>query len=56
VDESGNPIGVFGRIGARALTLEEQRRLYLRNGRVWTVSDDPADYPSPRPAGPPQRR
>jgi hypothetical protein len=43
VDESGNPIAVFGRIGARALTLEEQRQLYFRNGQVWRVSDDPAD-------------
>jgi hypothetical protein len=43
VDESGNQIAVFGRIGARALTLEEQRRLYLRNGAVWRVSDNPDD-------------
>jgi len=56
VDESGNPIGVFGRVGARALSLEEQRRLYLRNGHVWTVSDDPADYPSPKPASRKQER
>jgi hypothetical protein len=44
VDESGNQIGVFGRVGARPLSLEEQRRMYLRNGRVWTVTDDPRDY------------
>ena len=43
VDESGNPIAVFGRIGARALTREEQRRMYFRNGGVWRVSDDPRD-------------
>jgi hypothetical protein len=43
VDESGNQIAVFGRIGARPFTLAEQQRLYLRNGRVWRVSDDPAD-------------
>ena len=51
VDESGNQIGVFGRIGARPLNAAEQQRLYLRNGRVWTVSDDPFDrsvYPPPR--------
>jgi hypothetical protein len=41
VDESGNQIGVFGRVGARPFTLEEQRRLFLRDGRVWKVSDDP---------------
>jgi hypothetical protein len=47
VDESGNQIGVFGRIGARPLNAEEQQRLYLRNGRLWTVSDDPRDYGPP---------
>ena len=41
VDESGNQISVFGRRGARPLTLEEMRRLYLRDGRVWTVTDTP---------------
>ena len=41
VDESGNQIGVFGRIGARPLNLEEQRRLYLHDGQVWKVSDGP---------------
>jgi hypothetical protein len=39
VDESGNQIAVFGRRGARPFTLEEMRRLYLREDRVWTVSD-----------------
>jgi hypothetical protein len=43
VDESGNQIGVFGRVGARPLNADEQRRLYLRGGQVWHVSDDPAD-------------
>jgi hypothetical protein len=43
VDESGNPMGVFGRIGARPLSLAEQRRLFLRNGQVWRVTDDPTD-------------
>src|SRR5206468_10584750 len=41
VDECGNQIGVFGRVGARPMTAAEQRKLYLRNGRVWKVSDDP---------------
>ncbi len=44
IDESGNQVGVFGRIGARPLNLSEQQRLYLRNGKLWTVSDDPVDY------------
>jgi hypothetical protein len=43
VDESGNQIGVFGRIGARPLNLQEQHRMYYRNGEVWRVSDDPSD-------------
>ena len=43
VDESGNQIGVFGRVGARPLNAEEQRKMYLHNGRLWTVSDDPLD-------------
>ena len=41
VDESGNQIAVFGRVGARPLSLEDQRRMYLRNGQVWAVSDSP---------------
>ncbi|HUY36953.1 MAG TPA: hypothetical protein VMV69_29815 [Pirellulales bacterium] len=40
-DESGNQIGVFGRLGARPLNFEEQRRFYLRDEQVWQVSDDP---------------
>jgi hypothetical protein len=43
VDESGNQIGVFGRVGARPLNGEEQRKMYLRNGVPWFVSDDPKD-------------
>jgi hypothetical protein len=43
VDESGNQIGVFGRDGARPLNLEDQRKLFLRSGEVWKVSDDPND-------------
>ena len=37
VDEAGNQLSVFGRVGARPLTLAEQQKLYLRNGRPWTV-------------------
>jgi hypothetical protein len=50
VDESGNQIGVFGRVGARPLNLAEQHKLYLRNGKLWTVTDDPKDprYVRPR--------
>jgi hypothetical protein len=43
VDESGNQLAVFGRRGARPLSLAEMRGLYLRNGQLYTVSDDPAE-------------
>jgi hypothetical protein len=41
---------VFGRVGARPLNLEEQHKMYLHNGAVWKVSDDPQDpvYSKPR--------
>jgi hypothetical protein len=56
VDESGNQIAVFGRVGARPLKLEEQQKLYLRGGKVWDVSDEPNDtkryhYIDPRNQG-----
>jgi len=43
VDESGNQLSVFGRIGARPFNLEEQRRLYMHNGQVWKITSDPKD-------------
>ena len=49
VDESGHQIAVFGRVGARPLSLEEQRKMYVRGGAVWKVTDEPADYPVPVP-------
>ena len=53
VDESGNQISVFGRVGARPLNLEEQQRMYLHDGQLWKVTDNPADYP--RSAARPER-
>jgi hypothetical protein len=41
VDESGNQLAVFGRRGARPFNREEMERMYLRNGGVFTVTDDP---------------
>jgi hypothetical protein len=41
VDESGNQLAVFGRRGARPFNREEAQRLYLRNGKLYTVSDAP---------------
>jgi hypothetical protein len=43
VDEAGNQIGVFGRVGARPLNGAEQRRFYLKNGLPWFTTDDPKD-------------
>jgi hypothetical protein len=47
VDESGNQIAVFGRVGAGPLTGPEQQRLYLKNGEVWRVEDLEPDYSIP---------
>jgi hypothetical protein len=41
VDESGNQIAVFGRRGSRPFNKEELQRLYLRGGKLYTVSDSP---------------
>ncbi|MGH8007773.1 MAG: LVIVD repeat-containing protein, partial [Candidatus Binatia bacterium] len=45
VDESGNQVSVFNRIGARPLTLPEMQRLYLRGGQVYQVDDVPPGSP-----------
>jgi len=45
VDETGNQIAVFGRIGARPLSHEEVRNLYMRDGKLYLVSDKPATEP-----------
>jgi len=41
VDESGNQLAVFGRRGARPFNLEEMQRLYLRDDKLYTVTDNP---------------
>jgi hypothetical protein len=42
VDETGGQIAVFGRIGSRPFTLEEQQKLYLdAEGKPWFVTDSP---------------
>jgi len=45
VDESGNQVSIFNRIGARPMTAEETQRLYLRDGKLYTVSDTPETKP-----------
>ena len=46
VDESGNQLAVFGRRGARPFNLEEMQRLYMRDDKVYTVTDDPPGPPT----------
>jgi hypothetical protein len=49
VDETGNQLSVFGRRGARPLNREEQQRMYLLDGKLFTVRDQPPG--APRTAG-----
>jgi len=44
-DESGNQLAVFGRRGARPLNHAEMQRLYLRNGQLYTTTDEPVVPP-----------
>jgi len=57
VDECGNQIGVFGRVGARPLNKAEQQKMFLRGGVPWFVSDDWKDpmYLHTGPGPQPQR-
>jgi len=45
VDESGNQLAVFGRRGARPLNHTEMQSLYLRDGQLYTVTEDPVERP-----------
>ncbi|MEQ9617353.1 MAG: hypothetical protein RLN60_04885 [Phycisphaerales bacterium] len=45
VDETGHQVQVFGRLGARPLNAEDMRRMYMRDGKVWTVTDEPDGEP-----------
>jgi hypothetical protein len=45
VDESGNQLSVFGRIGARPLNLVEQQGFYMRDGKVFRVPEKPRTKP-----------
>jgi hypothetical protein len=40
VDESGNQIAVFGRVGARPLNKEEAEKMYLHHGHPFFTSDN----------------
>ena len=51
VDETGNQISVFGRVGARPFNADEMRRLYLHGARgLWRVIDGVRDYAIADPA------
>jgi len=39
VDESGHQVSIFNRIGSRPMNLAEMQRLYLRNGKLYTVRE-----------------
>jgi len=41
VDESGNQLAVFGRRGARPFNLKEMQEMYLLDGKLFTVTDNP---------------
>jgi len=45
VDESGHQIAVFNRLGSRPFNRAEMERLYVRDGRVYVVSDGPTTEP-----------
>jgi hypothetical protein len=53
VDESGNQISIFGRRGARPFNFEELRRMYLMNGKLFTVTDEPKQNPPAALSKPP---
>jgi hypothetical protein len=45
VDESGNQLAVLGRRGARPFNRKEMERMFLRDGKLYTVTDDPPGPP-----------
>jgi hypothetical protein len=47
-DESGNQLAVFGRRGARPFNRQEMEGMYLQDGGVFTVTDEPpTSHPEP---------
>ena len=41
IDETGNQVSVFGRKGSYPLSLEEQRQMYIKDGKAWKVTNSP---------------
>lgn len=56
VDESGNQVSIFNRIGGRPFNRAEMERLYLREGEPYRVDDEPAGARSGAGGGAPGRR
>jgi hypothetical protein len=48
VDESGNQLAVFGRRGARPFNRAEAEKMYLHDGKLFTVTDTPPGPPRPQ--------
>jgi hypothetical protein len=36
---------VFGRLGSRPFSYEELRKMFVRNGKVWAVTDEATTKP-----------
>jgi hypothetical protein len=45
VDEDGNQLAVFNRRGSRPFNRQEAQRLYLKDGRLFTVTNEPPGPP-----------
>jgi hypothetical protein len=45
VDESGNQLTVFNRRGSRPFNQAEMQRMYMRDGKLYTVTDKPPTLP-----------
>jgi len=45
VDETGHQVSVFGRLGSKPFNLEQMRKMFLRDGKLWTVKDKPTKEP-----------
>jgi len=46
VDESGNQLTVFNRRGSRPFNKQEMEKMYLRNGKIYTVTNEPPNSPT----------
>ncbi|HUG89929.1 MAG TPA: hypothetical protein VML55_03790 [Planctomycetaceae bacterium] len=56
VDIDGNQVGVIGRRGSRPFNWAELRRMFLRDGQVYTVTNEPPTDPVDGPGEEPKPR